>query len=514
MGNKVIQNVVASQMEQAASSSYGDSTENLNAHNHLSTMSLNGVEKYGDEENNPTASVSQLVAAVAGFNVEQQVRAENQLQQVTGGQSEEATASPRQRKLSNNPAAAAQSETGGVTQPPPSLSSTSTTPKKSILATATNFAVSPLKEKLFKLAASVKPSLAPAGVYSTSSSECSESSDLISNSTSGCSSIKTGSSSSQHSLSGGNSSRAAVSSSIAGGDHTASLSNPASLAFESTFESLSSSTSDESDEDDDDDDDEDMVSLTEVKEDTEEQQLTDNSSPRHVVQADKLRQQMRVEQNDIFQARGVSGISNSDIVDEWMNTHNSQASCSDAHKQLVQKDIRRVLTESPAESPAASSSKSLLEPTVIAPLLQSISLSSQQQLAALSADSTAQIQRVRLNSSNMRGGVVAANATQAASSTTASAATSPSFMASSASAIAFNNNNTKFSSDCKMPPRLEYLLDMPPADYETQVLHSWNPDDRSLNIFVKESDPFTLHRHPVAQSTDCIRTKFGYTKGE
>jgi len=38
-------------------------------------------------------------------------------------------------------------------------------------------------------------------------------------------------------------------------------------------------------------------------------------------------------------------------------------------------------------------------------------------------------------------------------------------------------------------------------------------DFRSLNIFVKEEDPLTFHRHPVAQSTDCIRGKVGYTKG-
>lgn len=81
------------------------------------------------------------------------------------------------------------------------------------------------------------------------------------------------------------------------------------------------------------------------------------------------------------------------------------------------------------------------------------------------------------------------------------------------SSIIFNNNNSKFFSDCPMPARLEYLLDMPPCTFSTQILHSWNPDDRSLNIFVKEVDPLTLHRHPVAQSTDCIRTKMGYTKG-
>lgn len=84
---------------------------------------------------------------------------------------------------------------------------------------------------------------------------------------------------------------------------------------------------------------------------------------------------------------------------------------------------------------------------------------------------------------------------------------------SSATSIVYNNNNSKFLSDCVIPARVEYLLDMPPCSFATQIQHSWNPDDRSLNIFVKEVDPLTLHRHPVAQSTDCIRTKTGYTKG-
>ena len=35
------------------------------------------------------------------------------------------------------------------------------------------------------------------------------------------------------------------------------------------------------------------------------------------------------------------------------------------------------------------------------------------------------------------------------------------------------------------PARLDVLLDMPPASRETQIHHSWNADDRSLNIFVK-----------------------------
>lgn len=57
------------------------------------------------------------------------------------------------------------------------------------------------------------------------------------------------------------------------------------------------------------------------------------------------------------------------------------------------------------------------------------------------------------------------------------------------------------------PYKLDVILRSPSLDMETQELHAWNPEDRSLNIFVKDDDRFTLHRHPVAQSTDCIRGK-------
>lgn len=43
----------------------------------------------------------------------------------------------------------------------------------------------------------------------------------------------------------------------------------------------------------------------------------------------------------------------------------------------------------------------------------------------------------------------------------------------------------ELSQDFSRPARLDVLLDMPPASRETQVHHSWNADDRSLNIFVK-----------------------------
>lgn len=63
------------------------------------------------------------------------------------------------------------------------------------------------------------------------------------------------------------------------------------------------------------------------------------------------------------------------------------------------------------------------------------------------------------------------------------------------------------------PSRLDLLLDMPPANVDVQVQHSWNNDDRSLNIFVKDDNKLVFHRHPVAQSTDAIRGRVGYTRG-
>ncbi|XP_045582722.2 uncharacterized protein gus isoform X2 [Procambarus clarkii] len=68
------------------------------------------------------------------------------------------------------------------------------------------------------------------------------------------------------------------------------------------------------------------------------------------------------------------------------------------------------------------------------------------------------------------------------------------------------------SPDYTRPKRLDLLLDMPPVPREASLKHAWNADDRSLNIFVKD-DKMTFHRHPVAQSTDCIRGRVGYTRG-
>ncbi|XP_014672259.1 PREDICTED: protein gustavus-like [Priapulus caudatus] len=83
----------------------------------------------------------------------------------------------------------------------------------------------------------------------------------------------------------------------------------------------------------------------------------------------------------------------------------------------------------------------------------------------------------------------------------------------SASAGRMLSKDLAMIQDFVKPPRLDMLLDMPVAAHETQVAHSWNNDDRSLNIFVKDDDKLTFHRHPVAQSTDCIRGKVGFTQG-
>ena len=52
------------------------------------------------------------------------------------------------------------------------------------------------------------------------------------------------------------------------------------------------------------------------------------------------------------------------------------------------------------------------------------------------------------------------------------------------------------------PQRLSILLDSPPVTRDEAEAHGWNENDRSFNIVLKEDDPLTMRRHPVAQSTD------------
>ena len=61
--------------------------------------------------------------------------------------------------------------------------------------------------------------------------------------------------------------------------------------------------------------------------------------------------------------------------------------------------------------------------------------------------------------------------------------------------------------------RLARLLDSPPVGRDEVMKHSWNTNDKSFNIVLKDDDPTVMRRHPIAQSTDCIRGKVGYTSG-
>lgn len=64
-----------------------------------------------------------------------------------------------------------------------------------------------------------------------------------------------------------------------------------------------------------------------------------------------------------------------------------------------------------------------------------------------------------------------------------------------------------------IPQRVRALLDCLPCLPSIAAEHGWNPADRSFNVELKEEDPLVMRRRPVAQSTDCIRSKTGYSAG-
>lgn len=43
------------------------------------------------------------------------------------------------------------------------------------------------------------------------------------------------------------------------------------------------------------------------------------------------------------------------------------------------------------------------------------------------------------------------------------------------------------------PTCLDLLMDMPPVSYKVQLLHPWNNNDRSLNVFVEEDDKLIFY---------------------
>ena len=64
-----------------------------------------------------------------------------------------------------------------------------------------------------------------------------------------------------------------------------------------------------------------------------------------------------------------------------------------------------------------------------------------------------------------------------------------------------------------LPCHVKNLLDLEPVDKDIQKMHSWNPNDKSPFLKVKENDFNTIYRRPIAQTTDCVRGKRSYSNG-
>jgi len=67
-------------------------------------------------------------------------------------------------------------------------------------------------------------------------------------------------------------------------------------------------------------------------------------------------------------------------------------------------------------------------------------------------------------------------------------------------------------SDC-LAQRLAMLMDCPAVPLSVAQQHGWSSSDKSFNIVLKESNHLVMRRHPIAQSTDCIRSKQSYSSG-
>jgi len=64
-----------------------------------------------------------------------------------------------------------------------------------------------------------------------------------------------------------------------------------------------------------------------------------------------------------------------------------------------------------------------------------------------------------------------------------------------------------------LPQRLAMLMDSAPVSLTVAREHGWNASDKSFNIVLKDSNCLVMRRLPIAQSTDCVRTKMSYSSG-
>lgn len=65
----------------------------------------------------------------------------------------------------------------------------------------------------------------------------------------------------------------------------------------------------------------------------------------------------------------------------------------------------------------------------------------------------------------------------------------------------------------RMPQQVSALLVRPPVARAVAEEHGWSIQDSSHNVELKAEDVLTMRRRPVAQSTDCARSKVGYSSG-
>ena len=72
---------------------------------------------------------------------------------------------------------------------------------------------------------------------------------------------------------------------------------------------------------------------------------------------------------------------------------------------------------------------------------------------------------------------------------------------------------SQLSVNVDVPQKLAILLDSPPVSTTESLEHSWSSTDKSFNILLKEDDQMIMRRYPIAQSTDCVRGKQGYSSG-
>ena len=64
-----------------------------------------------------------------------------------------------------------------------------------------------------------------------------------------------------------------------------------------------------------------------------------------------------------------------------------------------------------------------------------------------------------------------------------------------------------------LPQRLAMLMDSAPVSPAVAREHGWNVSDKSFNIVLKDTNCLVMRRLPIAQSTDCVRTKVSYSSG-